>query len=177
MALFLLLLGYSTISRAQVVGTVDRSYLVTYPNGSTETYIAEYTASMNVNRWESGHPSEPLRMPPWLTDTRQCHWEITSQIKRRIALVSVSAQTYWSSGFTQPYLKEMTGKGSDFIVINMASENCGQALARFESDVNDVKSHLTGALDAVIKMDTPRAVSDITAQTASGVSVVSKDKM
>jgi hypothetical protein len=60
------------------------------------------------------------------------------------------------------YGTSFSGKGSDFKVTQLRPENCGDADARFNSDVNDAKNNVMGAMDGVIANDLSKVTSDLT---------------
>jgi hypothetical protein len=156
-----MLIGPTHCWAGTVVGEKTQGYQVKYQDGAVENYVATYTASLNDNMSESGHPSIPLK--GWLTDTRQCHWQISSEVVRDLCIVSRSGQQYCQGAFNKVFSQIKNGKGNDLVLLNLAPEDCGDAGPRHASDVNDVTHQLMEALPAVANQDSQSLVNDIRA--------------
>ena len=156
------LLVAPSLAVAQTVATKERSYIVKYQDGTSETYVARYSASVNDNIWEDGHPSIPAK--GWFVDTRQCHWHITSQIQRDVCLVSKAGQQFCQGALTRLFGTDYAGKGSDFVVLKLAPEDCGGARPRHDSDVNNVKQVVAQSIDGVVQKDSQQLEADLKTQ-------------
>jgi hypothetical protein len=108
---------------------------VTYSNGSVENYIGDWSALLDVQHWEDGHPAVPLK--GWLTDTRQCHWSINGKIIRKLFLTNQAGEQFEKKDLAVVYDSTNANKGSDLQLIGLRPENCGDANERFNSDVNN----------------------------------------
>lgn len=113
---------------------------VVYKSGEVEHYVVKWTGTRGIDHHEDGHPSEPLK--GWLTDTRQCHWTISSQIVRKVYLLNHNGQEYAQEELTTPLVENFANKGSDFVLTQLRPENCGDADARYQSDVADSTKHM-----------------------------------
>lgn len=154
----------STVTaRADVSAISERQkpFLVKYKGGVSERYVAKYVGEVDVSKWESGGPST-LTHP---IDNRQCHWQINTAIQRDVCLVNVSGQQFCKGDMHRVYGTSFAGKGSDFVLTQLHSENCGDAQGRFNSDVNDAKNAVANAMDSVMANDLDRVKADLTAAT------------
>ena len=136
---------------AEQVGEQDQSYIAKFDDGTAERYIARYTGVLNNVINESGHPSEPLK--GWFTDTRQCHWQITTEIVRQWCLVSKTGAQFCDGSFKKVWSTLKSGQGSDLVVFDLAPENCGSARLRYNSDVNDLKNKVSSQISNIVKSD------------------------
>jgi hypothetical protein len=132
------------ICYADVLQTDSKPITVTYKSGEVEHYIVRWTGSRDVDHHEDGHPSEPLK--GWFTDTRQCHWSINSRITRTVYLMNKNGQEFAQQELTTPLVENFANKGSDFVLTQLRSENCGDADARYKSDLADSVKHMAEAL-------------------------------
>jgi hypothetical protein len=124
---------------------------VSYESEAVEHYVVRWTGLRDVNHREDGHPSEPLK--GWFTDTRQCFWEINSRIVRRVYLLNHNGQQYAQEELTTPLAENFANKGSDFVLTQLRSENCGDADARFRSDVANSSKHMADVFPANVEKD------------------------
>jgi hypothetical protein len=105
-----------------------------------ERYVLHWSGTVNDNHYEDGHPSEPFK--GWFTDTRQCHWTITSRIARTVSLVNHNGEPFQRTELAVPLSLSFANKGSDFVLLDLAPENCGKAQARYESDLANSRQHI-----------------------------------
>jgi hypothetical protein len=145
------------------VGSRQKSYTVDYGNGNKEIYVVKYRAVVSNSKSEDGHPSEPLKGRP--TDTRQCHWNIETSIVRDVCLVSASGQQFCQGSLTRVYGTSFSGKGSDFKVLALRPENCGDADARYRSDLNNAQNNVQSALSGVADNDVKIVEADLMTTT------------
>ncbi len=136
---------------AQTVQTKERAFTVKYKDGTVERYKVDWTASMNVEVHEDGHPAIPGNFQ--FTDTRQCHWSISGRIDRQVALINKLGQAFAQSVLSRTYSTDFANKGSDFMVLGFRSENCNDAAARRDSDINNAKSNLLHVFDSNVDAD------------------------
>ena len=161
-----LLIGFalaSTVALAEdeTVGSRQKSFLVTYPDGSKETYVVRYRALVSYRKWQTGEASKP---PGHFIDDRQCHWDITTQVDRDVCLTSKSGQQFCQGSLSRVYGTSKAGKGSDFVLLKLHPETCGDAEGRYNSDVNDAKNAVGSALDGVMQNDLDQVKSDLSSQ-------------
>lgn len=166
-AKFGLLIGLAVASTAawgedETVGMRQKSFLVTYADGSRETYVARYRALVSYRKWQTGEASKP--MSGHLFDDRQCHWDITTQVDRDVCLTSKSGQQFCQGALSRVYGTSKAGKGNDFVLLKLHPETCGDAEGRYNSDVNDAKNAVSGALDGVMQNDLEQVSSDLSSQ-------------
>ena len=135
----------------EVTQTDSKPITVSYTVGADEHYIVRWAGTIDIEHHEDGHPSEPLK--GWFTDTRQCHWAISSRITRRVFLLNRNGQEYVQEELTTPLTQNFANKGSDFVVTQLRPENCGDAEGRFQSDVADSKKHMHDVFQQVVTSD------------------------
>lgn len=154
------------------VGEYSQAYRITYEDGDTERYIANYTGQVRYRHWESGGPSKPLEGK--FVDDRQCHWTIQSLIDRKVCLVSRDGRQYCQGNMNRVYGVQMAGQGSDFVLERLRPENCGDTQARYESDLNNARVATQRALQPTADSDRRRVESELSAiQGAASVARVS----
>jgi len=141
---------------ADILQQGSKPVAVKYKNGNVEHYVVKWTGTRTIDHHEDGHPSEPLN--GWLTDTRQCHWSISSQIIRKVYLLNQNGQEYAQEELTTPLVENFANKGSDFVLTQLRSENCGDANARYQSDVNDSTKHMSDAFPGVVDSDYKKVI-------------------
>jgi len=136
---------------AQVLQQDTKPITVNYTSGEVEHYVVKWTGSRDIDHHEDGHPSEPLN--GWFTDTRQCHWSIASRIIRKVYLLNHNGQEYAQEEFTTPLVENFANKGSDFVLTQLRPENCGDANARYQSDVADSAKHMADVFPTNVAKD------------------------
>lgn len=162
------LLASPSTAEDETVAARQRSFSVVYQNGGKETFVAKYRGAVQNSKWESGGPAKPFEGK--FTDDRQCHWDISTQIVRDVCLVSASGQQFCQGQLNRIYGTSFSGKGSDFKLLQLASENCGQADARYKSDLNNARDAVAAAMDGVLENDLKRVRDDLS--TMPNVKVV-----
>lgn len=150
-ALLLVVLAACNSYCAEVVQQDAKPLTVSYSKGAVEHYIVKWAGTIDVNKYETGHPAEPLN--GWLFDTRQCHWSITSSIVRKVYLLNHNGQEFAEEVLTTPLTENFANKGSDYVVTQLRPENCGDAQSRFDSDVNDSKKHMVAVFPKDVAKD------------------------
>ncbi len=146
----------------ETVASREKPFMVTYPDGSTERYVAKYRAIAEWDKHESGGPAKPFEGK--LIDDRQCHWNIETRIVRDVCLLSRTGQQFCEGTLNKVYGTSFAGKGSDFVLLKLQSENCGDADARFRSDLNDARNAVRDVLDATATKDNAVVSSDMKTQ-------------
>lgn len=149
----------SAFAEDETVGARQKSFQVTYLDGSKETYVARYRALVSYRKWQTGEASKP--MSGHFIDDRQCHWDITTQVDRDVCLTSKSGQQFCQGSMSRVYGTSKAGKGSDFVLLKLHPETCGDAEGRYNSDVNDAKNAVGGALDGVMQNDLVQVRQDL----------------
>jgi hypothetical protein len=127
------------------------AFTVKYRNGATEKYLAEWTATVDVDKSESGGPAKPLEGK--LVDDRKCHWTIVTTVVRRLYLTNQTGERFEKKDFATPHAVKFANQGSDFKLEQLRPENCGDAEARFQSDLTDARNAAKNALPQVIDSD------------------------
>lgn len=140
------------------VASRAKSYLLKFSDGGTETYVARYRAMVDFDRWQSGSASKPLEGK--FIDDRQCHWKINTTILREVCLVSRSGQAFCDGKLNRLYGTSKSGKGSDFVLIKLHPETCGEAQARYDGDLNNARNAVRSALDPVMDGDVDQMIED-----------------
>jgi hypothetical protein len=136
---------------AQVLQQDAKPITVIYTSGEVEHYVVKWTGTRDIDHHEDGHPSEPLN--GWFTDTRQCHWSIASRIIRKVYLLNHNGQEYAQDELTTPLVENFANKGSDFVLTQLRPENCGDANARYQSDVADSAKHMAEVFPSNVAKD------------------------
>lgn len=143
---FLLL---STMALAETVKTETFTYLIRYDDGMVEKKIIKYIGTATERRWQTGKHSS-WRHP---TDTRQCHWEFQSNIKRDICLVARSGEQYCEGKHTKIFSLPQIGEGKHFNWSKFQGDNCGKMANTISSQFNQVKSILVNEWAGIINRD------------------------
>ncbi len=147
--------AWANIERANTDDEViqqDRSFRVKYADGTQERYLVAYRGYVSQNAHESGGPAIPEKFK--FVDDRQCHWTINSRIQRIVNLVHRSGRQIPYEKLSVRWQVPFTGKGSDFVLTQLRSENCNDAWPRFQSDVNDAKGRVRSEFPNVVAADT-----------------------
>jgi len=142
---------FAVICLGEILQQDAKPITVLYKSGEVEHYIVRWTGSRDIDHHEDGHPSEPLK--GWFTDTRQCHWSIDSRIVRKVYLLNHNGQEYAQEELTTPLVENFANKGSDFVVTALRPENCGDADARYRSDVADSAKHMAEVFPGNVQKD------------------------
>ena len=141
----------------EVLQSDSKPISVVYKTGEVEHYIVKWTGQRVIDHHEDGHPSEPLK--GWLTDTRQCYWSIDSSILRRVYLLNKNGQEFAQAELTTPLVNNFANKGSDFVVTALRPENCGDANARYQSDVANSAQYMAQAFPPNVAKDYQTVIS------------------
>jgi hypothetical protein len=137
----------------EILGKETRPFLVKYENGVVEKYVVEWTANLAANKWESGGPAKPLEGK--FIDDRQCHWTINGTVIRRVSLANQSGELFEKKDLATPFESNFKNEGAGFKLLQLSPENCGDADARYQSDLNDSRNALRKNLSLVVKNDMP----------------------
>jgi hypothetical protein len=136
---------------AEVVKEDTRPLFVRYSSGDSERYVVKWTGSLESNHWEDGHPAIPLEGK--FTDTRQCHWTINTQIVRKLFLINKVGEQFAKENLTTVLSLGSANQGSDFKLTQLRPENCGDAEARYQSDLKDARVAIGQAFNLVLEKD------------------------
>jgi len=131
-----------------------KPFQVTYGNGVTERYIVEWRALLDVDKSESGGPAVPFKGK--FVDDRQCHWTVRGSVVRRVFLANQAGELFEKKDLAVVYDSSSSGEGAHFKLIGLRGENCNDANARFESDVNNGRIATRGNLSQTINQDVAR---------------------
>ena len=157
------LLSFPALAGAQdtveSVKTETRPLTVKYSNGRTEQYMVEWSGTVHNRHWESGGPAVPLS--GHFVDDRQCHWELTPKIVRKLYFVNANGDRFAKEDLTEAYNVTFANQGSSFMLIGLRSENCGDADARYRSDVNNAHTNLTQQWETMVNADFQKLVGQI----------------
>jgi len=140
--------GFAPKSSSEVVNKTERAFTLRFADGSKENYVVSYSGEVTVTWREDGQPST-LTHP---IDNRQCHWEVSGAITRHVALISKTG-VYARKDLETVYAAAMANKGSDFKVVNLHSENCGEANDRRQSDVRNLQSRVRSDFNGTVAED------------------------
>jgi hypothetical protein len=160
------------LTAQEVLGSETRPFLVKYQNGMVEKYIIQWTANLAVNHWESGGPAKPLEGK--FVDDRQCHWTTNATVIRRVYLTNQGGELFEKKDLATPFESNFKGEGAGFKLIQFRPENCGDAEARYQSDLSDSRRALRANLPGVIKNDMPDVLAVMKAW--ANVKEVSEEK-
>ena len=144
---------------AETIQTTERAFAVKYKDGTVEHYKVTWLGIVDSEVHEDGHPSVPLN--GWFTDTRQCHWSISSHIERQVAMINRVGQTFAQSSLSKSYSSDFTNKGSDFMVLGFRSENCNDAADRRNSDIGNARSNIISIFGGIVEADLTRLKAEV----------------
>jgi hypothetical protein len=147
------------LSFAETVQSKERTFTLKYKDGTIEHYKVTWLANLDVEVHEDGHPAEPFN--GWFTDTRQCHWSVSSHIVRQVAMINKVGQTFAQSSLSKSYANDFTNKGSDFMVLGFRSENCNDAADRRNSDINNARANLNNIFEGIVAGDLSRLKDEV----------------
>jgi hypothetical protein len=148
-----------TLGGAQTVLQDTQPLYVRLDSGRTDDYYVQWVATIDPLKSETGHPSEPLN--GWLTDTRQCKWTIGSQIVRTVFYIDEDGKALKQNSVAAVYSAGFSNEGSDFVFTNFRPENCGDAEAKYQSDLKNARSHIREIFPTVIAADRAKVAADI----------------
>lgn len=136
---------------AETLRNTERGVTVKYSDGFTEKYVVVYNGIVNVTKEERGGPAKPLEGK--LIDDRQCYWSIQTFVERQIYSLNRQGQRSILEGYNNRFETNFANKGSDFKLLQLRSENCGDAQDRFNSDVNNAKQSIHNQFDSIVTTD------------------------
>lgn len=140
--------GYAT---ADVLKNTERGVTVKYSDGFAEKYVVVYNGVVNVAKEERGGPAKPFEGK--LVDDRQCFWTIQTFVERQIYAVNRQGQRAILEQFNRRFETAFAGQGSDFKLLQLRPENCGDAQNRFASDVANANKAIADKFDSVVSTD------------------------
>jgi len=120
-------------------------------SGELRTYLVQWIATIGSHKTETGHPSEPLN--GWFTDTRQCHWEIRTEVHRTVYFLDPQGKLATAQSASSVFSGGFNNQGSDFVFQNLRPENCGDAAARYDSDLKNANSTVGTTFAKVVRED------------------------
>ena len=141
----------TTPSIADVLKNTERGVTVKYSDGFTEKYEVVYNGVVNVAKEERGGPAKPLDGK--FVDDRQCYWSIQTFVERQIYAVNRQGQRAILEQFNKRFQTSFANQGSDFKLLQLRSENCGDAQNRFSSDVANANKAIADVFDSTISSD------------------------
>lgn len=141
--------GFAPKSTTAAVNNTERAFAIQFADGSVEKYVVTYTADVTLTWREDGDPST-LTHP---IDNRQCHWEANGGIKRQVSMISKTGMKYARQDLETVYAASKANKGSDFKVVNLHSENCGEAAPRRASDFNNLQDRVRMDFNGTVAAD------------------------
>lgn len=144
-------LSAASVSWAEEVVRDSKPFLVKYTDGIAEKYVAEWIGIVSWDKSESGGPAVPLKGK--FIDDRKCHWTITAVVTRRLYLMNRNGDRFKKDDFDAVFNAKHVGQGSDFVLTQLRPENCGDAEARFQSDVNDARKALRDQFAGITASD------------------------
>jgi hypothetical protein len=158
-----LLLGWAIeqqrkLGAGQPVRQDSVAVLATLDSGEIDKYLVNWIGTVDATRSEDGHPSEPLR--GWLTDTRHCHWNITSEVQRNVYYVDPKGQVSTDDAVSKISSVGFGNSGSDFVITQLRPENCGDAAAKYTLDVGSAQSALANKFPEIVVNDRNRLVEE-----------------
>jgi hypothetical protein len=149
----------ATYCVAETVQSKQRTFAIKYKDGTVEHYVVTWFATLELEVHEDGPPSEPLK--GWFTDTRQCHWSMSSHIDRQVAMVNKVGQSFAQSSLSKSYSSDFTDKGNNFMVLAFRSENCNDSADRRNSNINNARANLNNVFDGIVEADLRRLKEEI----------------
>jgi hypothetical protein len=155
-------LGSQAAHAGEVTTTTDRSFLVTYPDGSKETVLVRYEAILGNNVWQRGSAAKPLKGK--FVDDRRCEWSITARVQARPYLVS-------RSGVAAPLTDavvvadnvHLDGRGptNDFQAAGFYHSTCGDKRSTIDGQVNATRQALLASFHGHVEADSTRIASTL----------------
>ena len=133
-----------------------RTFRASVNDGSVVLYKVAWQGFVNINVHEDGGPStwtDPI-------DDRRCSWNISGWITRRVA-ISIAGQDYWNDTVSKIFNQGHAGEGGAFVLQNLRPENCNDCRDRRDSDYNDMRNTVNGALEGVANSDVEDVIAAI----------------
>jgi len=141
-------LARSEIDQVKPVQQQERSMVVEYKSGEKIKYAVVFVGAVHVNRFEDGNPSTLDPFHPF--DDRKCHWTVTPSITRQTFIVLPDGERAEKRDLAFVYNVPFSNQGSDFVLMQLRPENCSDAQARFDSDVNNGVASVNRDMSAVL---------------------------
>lgn len=160
--LFVLLLCASTSIAQNATKKAERQFLVTYPDGQSEIYVAVYMGEVRVDVNQTGSASRPLQ--GHFVDDRQCHWTISTPISREIFLVNRAGRRSLYQPLNAIYNAESRNQGSAFRLDRLQGENCNAAAGRRDEDVRRATDTLNSSFDLIVNGDVATLLEKLKAE-------------
>ncbi|MUZ63214.1 hypothetical protein [Agrobacterium vitis] len=138
------------------LNSTSKPFRARLSDGSVITYKAMWVGYADFETREDGHAStweNPI-------DNRRCHWSINGRIVRSVAVV-VAGKEYWADELTTAFSELKNNKGSKFVLANLHPENCNDCRDRRDSDFNNMRNTINGALQAIVDQDFPVIIESI----------------
>ncbi|MGO9574313.1 MAG: serine protease [Terriglobales bacterium] len=148
-----------SLGGAEVVQQDAIPFVATLESGGNKNYLVQWIATIAPQKSEIGHPSEPLK--GWLTDTRQCKWEITTEILRKVYFIDQEGRTATEQSVSKVFSGGFHNEGSNFVFQNLRAENCGDADARYKSDLKDAHMAVSAVFLQVVREDREVVKADL----------------
>ena len=145
------------IALADVIQQDSKPITVVYKNGVVEHYLVRWIGSRTIEHHEDGGPSKPFEGHPF--DDRRCHWAIDTIVLRNVYLLNQNGQAFLQPELVTPVVEHFANQGNAFVVTSLASENCGQAEGRYQSDIADSTKHMSAAFPATVAADLPKIIA------------------
>jgi|HubBroStandDraft_6_1064221.scaffolds.fasta_scaffold93960_2 hypothetical protein len=144
---------------AEVIEQDVLPFIAKLDSGELKTYLVQWVATINSQKSETGHPSEPLK--GWLTDTRQCHWGIRTEIHRTVYYLDATGKPAVVENATSVFSGGFANQGSAFVFENLRPENCGDADGRYKTDLKDAHVAVGSVFEKVVKEDRDAVKSEL----------------
>ena len=125
-------------SAAEVTNSTERSFLLTYPDGTTETVLVRYEAVLDSTVRQLGGASKPLEGK--FIDDRRCEWSVSARVQARPYLVS-------HSGMLAP-LSDVVVVSDNVRYDGRGPENELQAAGFYHATCGDKRSTIDGQIDS-----------------------------
>lgn len=141
-------MGVDMASWSEELHADTRVFRVKFTDGNLVTYRVRWSGRMDAWVREDGGPATLLK--PW--DDRRCFWGATGVVLRQVSVV-IAGQDYEKRDLAQVFKQAHAGEGSEFKLVNLRPENCGDCQPRRESDFENIRSAVNDNLQTVINSD------------------------
>jgi hypothetical protein len=145
----------------EVVKEKSISFLVTYPDKSTETVLVSYTATLDASQETQGSASKPFEGHP--IDDRHCVFSVNTNVKRKAYLVSRSGQLAEIPGIYQVFdsTKYNSRGPSNLIQAIGYHQTCGDVQGVINSDIASAKQAIINGFDGIVQEDEAKLDKDL----------------
>ena len=138
----IVLAALSSTIEAEVLDHRVLRFEVVGSDGTRETYLVQYTANLDVGKWETGHPAAISGGKS--VDARRCHWEVTRNMTRHVFFEHQrSGLTFLVEDLGETREAATKPESSTFPVQRTVPTSCESARGQFDRETEQQRSELT----------------------------------